>query len=228
MPFEASIRQQSWDNYSFAELRPRATKVLAADFLRWVLAAIPYKVRKVLTDNGTRFGNMPHQVYAWRPLFDRVCDEHGIKHRFTKPAHPWTNGQVERFNRPLKEATVQRYHYQTTEQLNEPASLFTRLHPRQTPQAPAGQNTPRSYLPTVAPESTYPLFKTPPSSPWDYIPSPALLSVRWPRFLLRGCEAVAQDKAAVGGRPRVGRAAQSRWLVIRGRGRPLDCDQRQK
>ena len=83
-----------------------------------------YKVHKVLTDNGTQFGNMPHQVYAWRHIFDRVCDEHGIEHRFTKPAHPWTNGQVERFNRTLKEATVRRYHYQTTAQLNEHLQAF--------------------------------------------------------------------------------------------------------
>ena len=109
---------------AFAELQPRATKMLAADFLRRVLAAIPYKVHKVLTDNGTQFGNMPHQVYAWRHIFDRVCDEHGIEHRFTKPAHPWTNGQVERFNRTLKEATVRRYHYQTTTQLNEHLQAF--------------------------------------------------------------------------------------------------------
>ncbi len=109
---------------AFAELHPRATKMLAAEFLRRVLAALPYKVHKVLTDNGTQFGNMPHQIYAWRHIFDRVCDEHGIEHRFTKPAHPWTNGQVERMNRTIKEATVQRFHYQTTTELNEHLQTF--------------------------------------------------------------------------------------------------------
>ena len=53
-------------------------------------------MHKVLTYNGKHFSNMPHQVYAWRHIFDRVYTEHGIEHRFTKPAHPWTNGQVER------------------------------------------------------------------------------------------------------------------------------------
>ena len=35
---------------------------------------------------------------------------HGIEQRLTKTNHPWTNGQVERVNRPIKEATVKRYH----------------------------------------------------------------------------------------------------------------------
>ena len=39
-------------------------------------------------------------------MFDRICREHDIEHRLTKPNHPWTNGQVERMNRTLKEATV--------------------------------------------------------------------------------------------------------------------------
>jgi transposase len=32
---------------------------------------------------------------------------------------PWTNGQVERMNRTIEEATVQRYHYDTHEQLKQ-------------------------------------------------------------------------------------------------------------
>ena len=38
-------------------------------------------------------------------------------HRLTKPHHPWTNGQVERMNRTIKDATVKRYHYESHEQL---------------------------------------------------------------------------------------------------------------
>ena len=39
------------------------------------------------------------------------CREKGIERRFTKINHPWTNGQVERMNRTIKDATVRRYHY---------------------------------------------------------------------------------------------------------------------
>ncbi len=50
-------------------------------------------------------------------MFDRVCFENGIEHRLTKPNHPWTNGQVERMNRTIKEATV-RFHYGCHDQLS--------------------------------------------------------------------------------------------------------------
>jgi transposase InsO family protein len=43
-----------------------------------------------------------------------MCQTHGIEHRLTKPSHPSTNGQVERMNRTIKEATVQHYHYEAT------------------------------------------------------------------------------------------------------------------
>jgi hypothetical protein len=36
-------------------------------------------------------------------MFDMRCRENGIEHRLTKIKHPWTNGQVERMNRTIKE-----------------------------------------------------------------------------------------------------------------------------
>jgi transposase InsO family protein len=50
-------------------------------------------------------------------MFDMRCQENGIEHRLTKIKHPWTNGQVERMNRTIKEATVQRYYYDRHDQL---------------------------------------------------------------------------------------------------------------
>jgi transposase InsO family protein len=47
----------------------------------------------------------------------RVCRDNSIEHRLTKPNHPWTNGQVERMNRTIKEANVKRYHYDRRGQL---------------------------------------------------------------------------------------------------------------
>ncbi len=56
--------------------------------------------------------------------FARACQAHGIEHRLTKPKHPWTNGQVERMNRTIKEATVKRFHYDGHDQLRAHLESF--------------------------------------------------------------------------------------------------------
>jgi transposase InsO family protein len=103
--------------FVFVEMHAQAGKMIAAQFLRNLIAAVPYAIHTVLTDNGIQFTNMAHHKYAFHHIFDRVCDEHGIEHRLTKIKHPWTNGQVERMNRTIKEATVKRYHYDSHAQL---------------------------------------------------------------------------------------------------------------
>ena len=83
---------------------------------------MPYRVHTVLTDNGLQFTDLPRirmgQIARHRlHPFVEICRANGIEHRLTKPNHPWTNGQVERMNRTLKEATVKRYYYETHDQL---------------------------------------------------------------------------------------------------------------
>jgi transposase-like protein len=109
---------------AFAELHPRAQRVVAAEFLRRVLDQLPYKVHTVLTDNGVQFTPQAHQWLPGGHSFDRICRQYGVEHRLTKPAHPWTNGPVERMNRTIKEATIQRFHYHTTQELNQPVQAF--------------------------------------------------------------------------------------------------------
>src|SRR3546814_9885968 len=69
--------------------------MIAAQFLRNLVATVPYAIHTVLTDNGIQFTNMAHHKYAFHHIFDRVCDEHGIEHRLTKVKHPWTNRSEE-------------------------------------------------------------------------------------------------------------------------------------
>jgi len=103
--------------FAYAELHPKAGKMAAAQFLRNLVATVPYAIHTVLTDNGIQFTNRARDIYDSLHIFDRVCQEHGIEHRLTKVKHPWTNGQVERMNRTIKEATVKRFHYDHHAQL---------------------------------------------------------------------------------------------------------------
>jgi transposase InsO family protein len=110
--------------FAFARLVESAGKMEAARFLRELVEAVPYRIHTVLTDNGVQFTPRKQDVWDGRHIFDRVCDEHGIEHRLTKVNHPWTNGQVERMNRTLKDATVKRYHYGSHDQLRAHLRLF--------------------------------------------------------------------------------------------------------
>ena len=110
--------------FAFARLVPKAGKMAAAEFLRDLIEAVPYAIHTVLTDNGIQFTNRTCDHTAFHHIFDRVCDENGIEHRLTKVKHPWTNGQVERMNRTIKEATVKRFHYDNHAQLQQHLADF--------------------------------------------------------------------------------------------------------
>jgi transposase InsO family protein len=115
--------------FAFAQLQEKATMKTAAAFLEALIETVPYTIHTVLTDNGVQFCDMPSRrsgpTARYRlHMFDRICREHDIEHRLTKPNHPWTNGQVERMNRTLKEATVRRYHYGDHRQLREHLATF--------------------------------------------------------------------------------------------------------
>ncbi|MDO5758983.1 MAG: IS481 family transposase, partial [Rhodobacterales bacterium] len=118
--------------FAVTQLLEKAYRGPAWEFLQHMLEAVPYQVHTVLTDNGIQFGEQPRSrnTLCSRPMrFDMICEGEplsaigprtmasGIEHRLTKPNHPWTNGQVERMNRTIKDATVKRFHYDDHDQL---------------------------------------------------------------------------------------------------------------
>jgi transposase InsO family protein len=115
--------------FAFVELHEKADRPTAARFLEALIAAVPYRLHTVLTDNGLQFTDLPRirngrtARYRVHP-FSETCRTNGIDHRLTKPNHPWTNGQVERMNRTLKEATVKRYYYEAHDQLRRHLADF--------------------------------------------------------------------------------------------------------
>ena len=114
--------------FVYVEIHPSPTTSVAVEFVRHLTQTVPYKIHKILTDNGVQFTYellLPHCKPKARDgsvkphRFDALCQQLGIEHRLTKFRHPWTNGQVERMNRTLKEATVKIYHYDTVKQLKK-------------------------------------------------------------------------------------------------------------
>ena len=75
----------------FTDLYPDERKASAVQFLRNTVAyfrSLGVRVRRVLTDNGAAFRSKP---------FAKACQHLGIKHSFTRPYRPQTNGKAERF-----------------------------------------------------------------------------------------------------------------------------------
>ncbi|QHC37342.1 IS481 family transposase [Komagataeibacter xylinus] len=113
--------------FAVVQLADKANRRTAWEFLEHLLRVVPYRIHTILTDNGIQFAEQPrNRGMAWsRSMrFDMICEANGIEHRLTKPNHPWTNGQVERMNRTIKEATVKRFHYDSHEQLRSHLNDF--------------------------------------------------------------------------------------------------------
>jgi transposase InsO family protein len=124
--------------FAYAQLHVRATRRIAADFLRKLIEIVPYQIHTVLTDNGTHFTEPRGESWSVSEIktmierkeifrahsFDLACAQNNIDHRLTKPNHPWTNGQVERMNRTIKEATVRRYYYESHDRLHAHLATF--------------------------------------------------------------------------------------------------------
>jgi len=115
--------------FAFVQLHEKANRPTAVSFLETLIEAVPYRLHTILTDNGIQFADLPRNRDGWTARyrvhrFDQICRENNIEHRLTKPNHPWTNGQVERMNRTIKDATVKRYYYDSHDQLRSHLTDF--------------------------------------------------------------------------------------------------------
>jgi transposase InsO family protein len=75
----------------FTDMYPDETKVSATQFMRNAVAyykSLGVQVKGLLTDNGSAFRSRD---------FAQTCTELRVKHRFTRPYRPQTNGKAERF-----------------------------------------------------------------------------------------------------------------------------------
>ena len=66
-----------------------------------------FEIDAVMTDNGAEFGSGQFAKNKQEHPFERLLTEMQMKHRYTKPYRPQTNGKIERFWKTLNEDFIQ-------------------------------------------------------------------------------------------------------------------------
>jgi len=131
----------------YVEIRDKKDAKTSSEFLENLIDYLPFKIEKILTDNGGEFTNKSHYKYREQNektkqenkenenkktitpklhLFDLVCQKYNIEHRLTKPYTPQTNGMVERFNKKVQENVLDMVKFERVEELEQ--TIYTYVY----------------------------------------------------------------------------------------------------
>lgn len=106
----------------FLKVYDRKTKEAAVDFLERLIAFFPFRIHRLLTDNGGEYTHRHYRAWPSGPKtphpFGVLCQAKGISHRLTKAYTPRTNGMVERLVKTTKTATVHSKKYPSHQALD--------------------------------------------------------------------------------------------------------------
>ena len=112
----------------------------AVQFLRLVVAAAPFPVQAVKTDNATIFTNYyvgyPKSANPLKPKlhrFDRTCAELGLTHYLIPPGKPQYNGKVERSHRNDRERFWNKVHFTTVREAARKQRAYARWYNEECP-----------------------------------------------------------------------------------------------
>ncbi|WP_089729034.1 IS481 family transposase [Candidatus Thiosymbion oneisti] len=144
--FAAIDRATRW---VYVEILKDKSATTAAAFFKRLIDKAPFKITRVLTDNGKEFTDRFCATGERQPTgthtFDRVCADNRIAHRLTKPRSPQTNGMVERFNGRI--ADILRTHrFDSAASLQATLKRFVYLYNHHIPQKNLHHKTPLQTL----------------------------------------------------------------------------------
>ena len=123
---------------AFSAIFPNEKAESVISFLRQTLdyyARLGIRFRAILTDNGPAYRSQ---------LLAKACRQLGLKHRFTKPYTPRTNGKAERFIRTALEEWAYACTYQDSQQRNSQLAPWLHQYNWHRPHSSLANNTPIS------------------------------------------------------------------------------------
>ncbi len=127
---------------AYIEVRDDERKETAAAFLRRACAWYRrrrVKTERILTDNGSCYRSK---------AFATTCRELGVKHSFTRPYRPQTNGKAERLIQTLMREWAYARRYRSSTQRNKTLAPWLNYYNRERPHGGIGYETPVARLRT--------------------------------------------------------------------------------
>ena len=131
------------------------TKESSADFLNKVIEFFPFKITKILTDNGKEFTDRfskGRNKPTGKHLFDVICGNSEIDHRLTKPYTPKTNGMIERFNRKIQENVLDKFRFENIKELEKNVYQYLKEYNFYIKQKKLEYKSPVAFLETELPQ----------------------------------------------------------------------------
>ena len=129
----------------YFEVLPDKTAQGTRAFLDRLVTVCPFKIERILTDNGKeftdRFTAQGEREPTGRHHFDQACAAHHIEHRLIPPGRPQTNGMVERFNGRIAEL-LRSTRFNSAAELNVALRHYLALYNGQFPQRALGHLCP--------------------------------------------------------------------------------------
>jgi len=123
---------------SFAAILPDQTHQSAIRFFHMAqahFARFGISIQRLLTDNGPCYRNM---------LFNQILTQNNVKHRFTRPYTPRTNGKAERFIKTAVNEWAYARSYQNSQEREAQLPLWLHDYNFHRPHASLKFNTPAS------------------------------------------------------------------------------------
>lgn len=102
--------------------------------------------KEILSDNGSEFGGGPEKKNKYTNPFERLMSELEIKHRYTLPYRPQTNGKVERFWKTINEDLFEEMVFDNLEHMQEEIIRYCLYYNEMRPHAAIENKTPLEYL----------------------------------------------------------------------------------
>jgi len=101
---------------------------------------------EALTDNGSEFGSGKNAKNKDTNPFERMLTELGIKHRYTRPYRPQTNGKIERLWRTLNDDLMNDTDFDTIEELKDELLQYMYYYNELRPHQGLNGKTPAEFL----------------------------------------------------------------------------------